>query len=151
MNPEYYTVWNYRRIIFKSRSLNMFVNLICKYYSNSSFKRPVDLINDMYSAELKFIERVIQNYPKSYWLWNHRVWILDNMPGILAQFYLHNFLIIIADPDWKRELKLVHMMLDIDPRNCNIISIIAFICSALFANLNALICPSSRLGLQAPY
>lgn len=46
--------------------------------------------------------QVIRINPKSYWLWNHRVWCLQTMP----------------DPDWKAELGLVEKMLAMDARNC---------------------------------
>ncbi|KAJ3411653.1 hypothetical protein HDV05_001862 [Chytridiales sp. JEL 0842] len=84
-NPEYYSVWNWRRIILKVRWESI----------------TTDQINQEAMGELRLVEEAVRTYPKSYWLWNHRVWVLLNMPG----------------PNWTRELKLVNMMLDLDPRN----------------------------------
>ncbi|RKP08587.1 hypothetical protein THASP1DRAFT_15477, partial [Thamnocephalis sphaerospora] len=74
-NPDFYTMWNYRRLILQHR-----------------FRE---------SGELRFVEEAVQKQPKSYWIWNHRGWTLETMP----------------QPDWKRELKLVSMMLNLDSRN----------------------------------
>jgi hypothetical protein len=55
----------------------------------------------MCDKELLLTQEAIQHHPKSYWIWNHREWILQHMPTA----------------DWKRELKLVSFMLDKDTRN----------------------------------
>ncbi|KAI8848006.1 hypothetical protein BC829DRAFT_227139 [Chytridium lagenaria] len=85
LNPEHYTAWNYRR------------ELILKDWNEKADEE----IQATAVAELKFVESCIRDHPKSYWLWNHRRWILEHMPR----------------PDWERELKLVNMMLEFDSRN----------------------------------
>ena len=61
--------------------------------------------------------------PKSYWVWNHRRWVLEHIPV----------------PAWNRELKLLNYMLEKDARNC----------SVLFMNCEELIKKnSSWMGLS---
>ncbi|KAI9360977.1 hypothetical protein BD770DRAFT_408803 [Pilaira anomala] len=83
-NPDYYTIWNYRRI------------LILDQIKNEPEKE-----KKSYQNELVFFLQLIKMNPKSYWLWNHRIWCLQNMPN----------------PDWDAELLLVDKMLTMDARN----------------------------------
>ncbi|RKP27557.1 hypothetical protein SYNPS1DRAFT_12501, partial [Syncephalis pseudoplumigaleata] len=53
------------------------------------------------TSELRLVEELVRKQPKSYWIWNHRRWILETMP----------------QADWKRELGLTGVMLDLDNRN----------------------------------
>ncbi|KAG2228636.1 hypothetical protein INT48_007089 [Thamnidium elegans] len=80
-NPDYYTIWNYRRI------------LILDQVSKDAEKE-----QKLYQNELVFFLQLIKINPKSYWLWNHRIWCLQTMPL----------------PDWKAELGLVDKMLTMD-------------------------------------
>ncbi|GAM18215.1 hypothetical protein SAMD00019534_013900 [Acytostelium subglobosum LB1] len=59
INPEYYTVWNYRR-----DTLVYFATV-----------KPNEDMQTLYAAEMKFIEECIQRFTKSYWVWYHRKWI----------------------------------------------------------------------------
>lgn len=43
----------------------------------------------------------LKQFPKTYWLWNHRSWCINNFPGA----------------DWNQELGLVDYLLSKDPRN----------------------------------
>ncbi|EPQ29381.1 uncharacterized protein PFL1_03136 [Pseudozyma flocculosa PF-1] len=60
--------------------------------------------------DLELTEHALRAHPKVYWIWNHRMWCLENLP---------------EDPDllargfnkWKIEMKLVDKMLELDPRN----------------------------------
>ncbi|KAI9353840.1 hypothetical protein BDR26DRAFT_907242 [Obelidium mucronatum] len=85
LNPDAYSAWNFRRRV-----------LVAMWN-----KLPAEDIQAMAQLDLKFIEKLVRGHPKSYWLWLHRRWVLENMPC----------------PDWSRELKLIHLMLDMDPRN----------------------------------
>jgi geranylgeranyl transferase type-2 subunit alpha len=85
-NPDYYTIWNYRRI------------LILEQVSIETMEQE----QKAYVGELMFFLQLIKINPKSYWLWNHRIWCLQTMPK----------------PDWKAELGLVDKMLTMDARNC---------------------------------
>ncbi|KAJ8100899.1 hypothetical protein POJ06DRAFT_274672 [Lipomyces tetrasporus] len=84
-NPEYYTVWNYRREIL-----------------TSIFKsQTADAIQSHIDNELQFLFARLVEFPKCYWIWNHRQWCLQTAPS----------------PSWKFELGLVTKMLDRDARN----------------------------------
>ncbi|KAJ3396382.1 hypothetical protein HDU92_003224 [Lobulomyces angularis] len=85
LNIEYYTVWNYRRKIF----INDFKTM------------SVASKDEVCSGELKFVENCLKINPKSYWVWNQRRWILENMPN----------------PTWAREIYLVDGFLKADARN----------------------------------
>lgn len=80
INPELYTIWNYKR--------DLIVNL--------------KLMNhDFISKELMFVLLKLKSFPKSYWIWNHRIWLLSNDP----------------EPDWKMELMLIDKFFQADSRN----------------------------------
>ncbi|CCG81338.1 Rab geranylgeranyltransferase alpha subunit5 / FY16936)) [Taphrina deformans PYCC 5710] len=89
INPEYYTIWNYRREIMLN---GLFVE------SDEMGKQ--ELLN----TELKRLQGILQDYPKVYWIWNHRKWCLSQCPW----------------PDWSRELLLVTKMLEQDARNFHV-------------------------------
>lgn len=72
-NTEFYTIWNYRREILKDN--------------------PVEIEKD-----LVFTIKLLKKSPKSYWIFNHRKWIVSHL-------------------DSKNEVGLVNMMLDLDARN----------------------------------
>ncbi|KYQ96815.1 protein geranylgeranyltransferase type II [Tieghemostelium lacteum] len=58
-NPEYYSIWNYRRSVLEYLEKN----------------REHDEMQTLYKNEMKFIEECIQRFTKSYWIWFHRKWI----------------------------------------------------------------------------
>lgn len=59
LNPEFYTIWNYRREIFDA------------LFARNELTRKLVLEDD-----LKFVLLQLRSYPKCYWIWNHRVWCL---------------------------------------------------------------------------
>lgn len=66
-------------------------------------------IHNMIKADLEFLFPIMLEYPKCYWLWNYRLWLLEQANDRL-------------DPDvarelWLRELGLVGKMLVKDSRN----------------------------------
>ncbi|KAH6596239.1 hypothetical protein BASA50_005280 [Batrachochytrium salamandrivorans] len=87
-NPEFYTIWNFRREILSHMHKDM-------------LHSEHDKIQQSCETELKLADELLQGAPKSYWVWNHRRWVLEHMPN----------------PTWDRELKLLGYMLDLDPRN----------------------------------
>ncbi|KAH7914668.1 hypothetical protein BJ138DRAFT_1078976 [Hygrophoropsis aurantiaca] len=100
LNPEFYTVWNYRRTI-----------LLQGIFPQST----PDEINDLLAEELALTTTALKANPKVYWLWNHRSWCLNNIPDGPE----HN-----SDPNaswkkvsWDREMFVVEKMLDADARN----------------------------------
>ncbi|KAF8894396.1 rab-protein geranylgeranyltransferase, partial [Infundibulicybe gibba] len=103
INPEFYTVWNYRRnICLKGR------------FPGSS----PHAINDILSGELSMTMAALKTHPKVYWIWNHRRWCLENVPDRPGSDSED-----ISDPlawrkiNWDKELLVVERMLDADPRN----------------------------------
>lgn len=56
LNPEHYTVWNYRR------------ELLTELNDNALLQK-----------DLRLIEQLMVRYPKVYWLWNHRRWVLKQL------------------------------------------------------------------------
>ncbi|KAF9262173.1 rab-protein geranylgeranyltransferase [Marasmius fiardii PR-910] len=100
-NPEFYTVWNYRRQI-----------LLQGIFPASSTVQ----INDILIDDLSMTTDALRRLPKVYWIWNHRRWCLENIPegpGNAEE----------GDPIgwrktvWNKELYVVEKMLDVDPRN----------------------------------
>ncbi|CCH60843.1 hypothetical protein TBLA_0D03430 [Henningerozyma blattae CBS 6284] len=59
-NPEFNTIWNYRRSII----LSLYDSLDIKFWQN----------------ELYLLLQILKDYPKVYWIWNYRLWILQNYP-----------------------------------------------------------------------
>ncbi|KAF9072946.1 rab-protein geranylgeranyltransferase [Rhodocollybia butyracea] len=101
VNPEFYTIWNYRRRIL----LNGIIP-----------QSTPEQIRDILAEELSMTMAALKVHPKVYWIWNHRGWCLDNVPsgpGTEQE----------GDPRgwekgfWDRELFVVEKMLDADPRN----------------------------------
>lgn len=65
INPEYYTIWNYRREIMLQ---GLFPD------ADETTKQA------LLSSELKLLQAILQDYPKIYWIWNHRKWCLSQCP-----------------------------------------------------------------------
>ncbi|KAK3739774.1 hypothetical protein RRG08_028213 [Elysia crispata] len=84
-NPDFYTLWNYRKEVFLELRKS---------------KSPTELQN-LFLAELFFLESCLRMNPKSYGTWHHRCFVMDTMP----------------DPDWLRELELCNQFLKYDERN----------------------------------
>lgn len=59
-NPEFYTMWNYRRDIIGALGDSANVT---------------GLLED----DLKLIVGMLKRYPKCYWIWNHRMWCLAQL------------------------------------------------------------------------
>ncbi|KAF8495398.1 rab-protein geranylgeranyltransferase, partial [Gautieria morchelliformis] len=97
VNPEFYTIWNYRR--------NILVNGIFPSRSPSE-------INDSLSADLLLTTTALRQYPKVYWIWNHRRWCLEHIPDGPDQD-LDGW----RRTNWTKELYVVEKMLDADARN----------------------------------
>ncbi|BFZ61335.1 Rab geranylgeranyltransferase [Saitoella coloradoensis] len=88
-NPEYYSIWNYRREIL----LTLFTE-----WTDSKIVKQLE-------KEMRFGEGCLRTHPKVYWIWNHRGWVF-------AQYSAS-----AEDAPWRRELGLVDAMLGLDPRN----------------------------------
>ncbi|KAK8858834.1 hypothetical protein IAR55_003064 [Kwoniella newhampshirensis] len=95
LNPEFYTIWNYRRTIL----LSLFPSL-----------SPEDITSHLIS-DLRLTTSYLLVHPKVYWIWNHRKWCLESVPHGPgeSQKWREDF--------WKGELKLIEKMLEADARN----------------------------------
>ncbi|KAI9011164.1 hypothetical protein BC832DRAFT_549872 [Gaertneriomyces semiglobifer] len=85
LNPEFYTAWNGRR----------------QYLLSSFSSLSTEEIQSSCLGELALCTASLHEAPKSYWVWHHRKWVLENMP----------------EPPWDGELKLLNKLLDMDARN----------------------------------
>ncbi|KAF9328755.1 hypothetical protein BG006_008113 [Podila minutissima] len=85
-SPDYYTIWNVRRTILKEGFLD-----------NAN----EETANIIYTNELEFVQDNLRLNPKSYFMWNHRRWCLENM----------------SKPRWDKELGMVGKFLEMDARN----------------------------------
>lgn len=93
-NPEYYTVWNNRRQILQ----HLF----------SQADNP-DKVGQLIQGDLEFLFPLLRQFPKCYWIWNHRLWVLEQATQRLP--------ISAAQRLWQQELALVGKMLSLDSRN----------------------------------
>ncbi|KAF2808757.1 protein prenylyltransferase [Mytilinidion resinicola] len=101
-NPEYYTIWNHRRRVLQHLFLSQ-----TEPASLSSDKHQETL--DFITADLSLTTSLLRQYPKCYWLWNHRYWVLQVGEARLQA--------VAARKLWQGELQLVTMMLGADSRN----------------------------------
>jgi len=99
-NPEYYSVWNYRRNI-----------LLNGLFPASQPSDTLNLLDD----ELDLTMSLLRQHPKVYWIWNHRRWCLQNMPDTPSDSDSPSDL--WRKQRWDRELAIVEKMLDRDARN----------------------------------
>ncbi|SMN18621.1 similar to Saccharomyces cerevisiae YJL031C BET4 Alpha subunit of Type II geranylgeranyltransferase required for vesicular transport between the endoplasmic reticulum and the Golgi [Maudiozyma saulgeensis] len=84
LNPEFNTVWNYRRDII----LHLRDTAPTEFWEN----------------ELQFTMEKLRRFPKVYWIWNHRIWVLNNFPHATTKI-------------WMVELAIVDKLLSMDARN----------------------------------
>ncbi|KAF7295305.1 Rab geranylgeranyltransferase [Mycena indigotica] len=101
INPEFYTVWNYRRNI-----------LLRGIFPESS----PSAINDLLTEDLNMTTAALRLHPKVYWIWNHRRWCLENVPngpGTDEEGDIDGW----RKTNWDREMFVVDKMLDADSRN----------------------------------
>ena len=90
--------------------------LISKQQSHSGDvnDQPTDHVNHedilhLITTDLGFVFSLLRKFPKCYWIWNHRLWLLQ-------QSHVHLSIATTRDL-WKGELKLVGKMLTLDNRN----------------------------------
>lgn len=100
-NPEYYTVWNYRRRIRQHLNAEK---------SNENDEKAMEAFaSDWIANDLQFLVPILIKFPKCYWIWNYRSWLLQQASGLLPA--------AITRELWKGELLLVSKMLSRDSRN----------------------------------
>lgn len=99
-NPEYYTVWNYRRQALRHQFSEA---------ETSNEGGATDIISHLIKDDLNFLIPLLRSFPKCYWIWNYRLWLLDEARRLLP--------LAQARPFWEQELLLVGKMLTLDSRN----------------------------------
>ncbi|KAL8880275.1 MAG: hypothetical protein Q9198_002287, partial [Flavoplaca austrocitrina] len=105
MNPEYFTIWNYRRLLLRS------------FFENTSSSTPgveadsnkYDIIQRYITEDLGFLLPLLRKFPKCYWIWNYRLWLLAEATRLLPSSVVYQL--------WQKELSLVGKMLTLDSRN----------------------------------
>ena len=106
INPDYYTLWNYRREILISmhgESLGLSIDIdidISKDHSISNSSRSKiaeDIGSVVRDGEMKLSQEAIMKNPKSYGAWWHRVWIMQRFQcdyiaeiGLCTQFLMED-------------------------------------------------------------
>lgn len=118
-NPEYYTIWNNRRLILQ----DAFAKEITTAQQEGSLAQgeaptstdklaPAEHeISLLIKEDLAFLIPLLRQFPKCYWIWNHRIWLLEQAASYLPSTAAQEF--------WKAEMGLVEKMLSYDSRNFN--------------------------------
>ena len=111
LNPEYYTIWNHRRRILQhqfappnSHDLSL--------EEQPGGKSPDDLNKntlELLMSDLSFVFSLLRKFPKCYWIWNHRLWLIQQASTHLPTPTVRKL--------WEGELLLVSKMLSLDNRN----------------------------------
>ncbi|KAF2190796.1 protein prenylyltransferase [Zopfia rhizophila CBS 207.26] len=101
-NPEYYTIWNHRRRILGS----LLSESLSGAPDSQKQKQPAE---DLINSDLQLTFGLLRKFPKCYWIWNHRHWILQKAESLLD--------VTTARRLWLGELQLVSKMLHSDSRN----------------------------------
>lgn len=104
-NPEYYTIWNHRRLILQ----HLFGEDKVGQELEDGHSRNVSLIAELISDDLNFLLPLLRQFPKCYWIWKYRQWLLDEATRLLPVSDARGY--------WQRELGLVGKMLSLDSRN----------------------------------
>ena len=105
-NPEYYTIWNYRRRIYAAEFASLTRQVQTKELSE---KERHGQVLQILQLDLQFLFPLLLKFPKCYWIWNHRLWLLEQASLLLPTS--------MARPIWEDELGLVGKMLGRDSRN----------------------------------
>lgn len=69
----------------------------------------MDRIATLIKTDLQFLIPLLRSFPKCYWIWNYRLWLLDEAKRLLPR--------AVARKVWQEELALVGKMLSLDSRN----------------------------------
>ena len=99
-NPEYYTIWNHRR---------HFLEVLLAVPSTDGPPTPNPGGEALINGELHLTQTLLREYPKCYWIWNHRNWVLRKGESLSDTEAARKL--------WSGELQLVGKMLHVDSRN----------------------------------
>ncbi|KAK0319713.1 Rab geranylgeranyltransferase [Friedmanniomyces endolithicus] len=114
-NPEYYTIWNYRRLILQHVFARELAADEKPSEQDSAAAEKANLppaqheVLLLIKEDLQFLIPLLKQYPKCYWIWNHRSWLLGTATKHLPA---HSAVTL-----WQAELGLVSKMLGLDSRN----------------------------------
>ncbi|KAJ5884488.1 hypothetical protein N7504_012060 [Penicillium tannophilum] len=99
-NPEYYTIWNHRRQVMRHQFSEA---------GDSTDETTTQPALQLIKNDLMFLIPLLRSFPKCYWIWNYRLWLLDEARRLLA--------LPEARQLWQEEFFLVGKMLTLDSRN----------------------------------
>ncbi|KAI9781460.1 MAG: Rab geranylgeranyltransferase [Candelina submexicana] len=108
LNPEYYTIWNYRRLILVNR-FSTAETSPSPSPSLEDLSPPNQTRASLIVGDLQFLVPLLRKFPKCYWIWNHRLWLLEQATLLLPASTARRL--------WAEELWLVRKMLALDSRN----------------------------------
>lgn len=94
-------MWNYRRQVLRHE--------FTQAASSDSAEAAADRITTFIKNDLLFLMPLLRSFPKCYWIWNYRLWLLDEAKRLLP--------LSISRRIWEEELALVGKMLRLDSRN----------------------------------
>jgi geranylgeranyl transferase type-2 subunit alpha len=110
LNPEYYTIWNARRRCLISCLLSTAADQPeSATQDQAPDTKSQESDSDVLQSEIAFTMPLLMEFPKCYWIWNFRQWLL-------AQAILR-LPLPVARKIWETELGLVSKMLNKDQRN----------------------------------
>lgn len=92
-------MWNYRRRVLQHEF----------QAAASAADTAADQIASLIKEDLLFLIPLLRSFPKCYWIWNYRLWLLDQAKTLLP--------LQLARRIWQEELALVGKMLNLDSRN----------------------------------
>ncbi|UKZ68293.1 uncharacterized protein TrAtP1_009329 [Trichoderma atroviride] len=110
LNPEYYTVWNVRRRCLLSCLLSTTTDQPASDTQDATpGAKNQQSDGDVLQSEVAFTMPLLMEFPKCYWIWNFRQWLLSQAILRLP--------LPAARKIWETELGLVSKMLNRDQRN----------------------------------
>lgn len=110
LNPEYYTIWNIRRRCLISSLLSGAADRSgAETQEQAPNAKNQESDADVLQAEIAFTMPLLMEFPKCYWIWNYRQWILSQA--------IQRLPLPVARKIWETELGLVSKMLNRDQRN----------------------------------
>ncbi|KAK5116051.1 hypothetical protein LTR85_009333 [Meristemomyces frigidus] len=120
-NPEYYTIWNHRRLVLQDAIVKELrseqdstkqaevEDADITAAQKAGLTVPQQEIALLLKEDLRFLIPLLKQYPKCYWIWNHRSWLLATATKHLPA--------PSAVELWQGEMGLVTKMLALDSRN----------------------------------
>ena len=99
-------MWNHRRRIYANEFQDLAAQLEDGRLSEDERQSQV---LDIIQLDLQFLFPLLLKFPKCYWIWNHRLWLLDHSTLLLPREKSRAL--------WTEELGLVGKMLTRDSRN----------------------------------